>query len=149
MEGVQADAGRMIATRIIQVLTLRRFVRRGPAMGALLHAAAMRQPPLVDASRGGGVRWQPGEGRPQLATVPGGIRVFRSAGRDAGADQLEVDTDVIPETQELPEQLARALFEGPTLWVDHRPAGNGTATFAAPLPPEDIAARLRAALDAG
>jgi len=110
------------------------------AGGPTPHAALMAR--LVDASRSGGVQWLPGEGRPDLALRPGGIQVFSSTTRSATQDVPGADADVILETRELSAELAQALFDGPTLWVDARSSDNGSATFAVPLPPKPGLYRL-------
>lgn len=101
---------------------------RQPATDATLMAR------LVDASRSGTVQWVEGEGRADLTLLPGGIQVVCSAAMTAGADASGAGPNLIPETRELSAQLAQALFEGPTLWVDSQPSRDEPVTFAVPVP---------------
>ncbi|MFQ5807313.1 MAG: hypothetical protein ACE5I3_12770 [Phycisphaerae bacterium] len=121
------------ATVAISVTCLR---ARQPAQDATLVAR------LVDASRSGGVQWLPGEGRSDLALLPGGIHIASSAAAGTAAEAFGGSPDVIPETRELSAQLALALFDRPTLWVDSQPARDGAATFHVPLPPKPGLYRL-------
>jgi hypothetical protein len=73
--------------------------------------------------------------------MPGGIQIASAADTDTGV----FGPNPITETRELPAQLARALFEGPTIWVSAIPSVNGEATFAVPLPATPGFYRLQAA----
>lgn len=85
---------------------------------------------LVDLSSIGGVQWLPEADRPDFTQLPGGVQVV-SSGK---FETLAGDADVIAESRQLSPALAEALFEGTTLWVDRRRAGDAPTSFTVPLP---------------